>query len=415
MPKFTYVVKDLNGNTIRDIADAFDQAVLIDRLQKQGFFIVSIDFLQEKGASLTSAPPAAETDRRIKFAHGRVHLDDLLVFCRQMATMLEAGVTILRSLSVVVTQVESKQFYEVLQKVRADVEQGSSLSLSISKHPKVFDQFWVSLVEVGEASGTMPVIMERLAQYLEQQNEFNTAVTSALIYPIILFVVSMGAISFFALFVGPRFQEIFKTMGAQLPLITTMLLNTFDFIRKNILIMIGIFVAVIFAIKSYVKTYRGKLNLEKFLFRLPKIGQVYKLVIVERFTSQLALLIESGVPILYSLDIVQKLVSNNTCALVVEDMKEGVKRGELIVTPMQRTSFFPNLAVQMIMVGEETGELSKMLQHVAAFYKRSVEITIKRLGTIIEPFMIVFMGGIVGVILIAMFLPLFNIASLGRG
>ena len=167
--------------------------------------------------------------------------------------------------------------------------------------------------------------------------------------------------------------------------------------------------------KNYIRTFQGKMAFEKFLFGLPVVGEVFQQIILERFASQMSILIDSGVPILYALDITERLVDNNTCALVVNQIKEAVKQGELLVSPMERSGFFPSMCIQMIMVGEETGELSKMLKHVAAYYQEGVETFMKRFATIIEPFMLVFMGGVIGVIIVAMFLPMFNIAQLGGG
>ena len=268
-------------------------------------------------------------------------------------------------------------------------------------------------MEVGEASGTIPVVLNKLTFYLEQQASFKSTITSGLIYPAVLLMVSMGAIAFFALFVGPRFETIFNSMKVDLPLITVILLSSFKFVKKNILVIIIVIGVIIFLLQKYLKTYQGRLLFEKFLLNAPIIGEVYKNIIVERFASQMAILIDAGVPILYALDISERLVDNNTCALVISEIKENVRQGELLVTPMERTGFFPPMCIQMIMVGEETGELSKMLKHVSAFYQDNVETFMKRFSTLIEPFMLVFMGGVIGVIVVAMFLPMFNIAQLG--
>jgi type IV pilus assembly protein PilC len=234
-------------------------------------------------------------------------------------------------------------------------------------------------------------------------------------YPAVLFVVCLGAISVFALFIGPRFESIFNEMKVELPLITRVLLGAFRFIKSNFLFVLMGIGGFLFLFKKWTRTRFGRLQMEKFIFGLPSIGHVYKLIIVERFSSQMAILVDSGVPILHALDIAQRLVDNVSCANVIGDIKESVRQGELLVAPMERSKFFPGMAIQMINVGEETGELSKMLKHVAAFYQETVETFMKRLGTIIEPFMLVFMGAVIGVIVLAMFLPLFNIAQLGGG
>ncbi len=410
MPKFAYTVKDINGKTTSDVIDALDRSAMIQDLQKKGFFVVNVQEVKAADTLQLLQRPSKK-----KFTHKKIKLDDQILFARQLTTMLEAGVTLLRSLDVIVSQIASENFHKVVTRVRGDVEQGSSLSAALAKHPRVFNQFWVSLVEVGEASGTMPAVLNKLAFYLEQQAAFRSSIISAIIYPVILFVVAMGAVAFFALVVGPKFEEIFTSMHVELPLITKVLLATFHFIRKNFLLLIGCLIAVFFVLKAYVRTYRGRLTKERILFGIPKIGEVYKLIILERFSSQMAILIDSGVPILYALDITQRLVDNNTCALIIGDIKEGVRQGKMLIDPMQKSNFFPPMTIQMIMVGEETGELSKMLKHVANFYQETVEVFMKRLSTIVEPFMIIFMGVVIGVIVIAMFLPMFNIAQLGGG
>ncbi|OGX07831.1 MAG: hypothetical protein A2Z88_08690 [Omnitrophica WOR_2 bacterium GWA2_47_8] len=410
MPKFSYIVKDANGKTLADTTDAYDKASVVKSLQEKGYFIVSIQEIRmgepESRASRMKGPK--------KFTHKGIKLDDLIIFARQLTTMVEAGVTLLRSLDVILVQVESRNFYAVVKRIKADVEQGSSLSQALAKHPRVFNQFWVSLVEVGEASGTMPTILNKLSFYLEQQAAFKSSIISAIIYPAILFVVANGAIGFFAFFVAPRFESIFNTLGAELPLITKLLLDFFNFVKaKFIFLAIGI-AFLIFVVNQHIHTYRGRLNLEKFLFGLPIFGNIMKLIILERFASQMAILLDSGVPILHSLDITQRMVGNQTCSLTVANIKEQVRAGKSLVGPMENSGFFPPMATQMIAVGEESGELSKMLNHVSVYYQDIVSTFMKRFGTIIEPVMLIFMGVVIGIMVLAMFLPLFNIATMGH-
>lgn len=419
MPKYTCVAKNQEGKTVTKTVEAADKSALIEELQGKGFFIVKIHDLEEGAPPKPAAPVAPPAPRKKKkksqFRRNKVKLHDLLIFSRQLATMLKAGVPLIRSLLVIESQIESKQFFLVIKDVRGKVEQGGSLSSALADHPKVFNQFWISLVEVGEASGTIPNILNKLAFYLEQQASFRTTIISGIIYPAILFTVAMGAVAFFALVVGPKFQSIFESMNVELPLITRVLLSLFAFIRGNAVIIILACIALFIVFRKYIQTYTGKLLWERFLFGLPTFGNIFKLIIIERFTSQMAILIESGVPILYALDITERLVDNNSCALIVSDVREAVKQGELLVAPMERSEFFPAMCVQMISVGEETGELSKMLNHVATFYQEAVETFMKRFATIVEPFMLVFMGAVIGTIVVAMFLPMFNISQLGGG
>lgn len=410
MPKFSYTIRDQNGKTYKNVIEGFDRNSVVTHLQKQNYFVVNVVEIKTGAGGKASLKK-----KKKKFTHKKVKLHDLLAFSRQLGTMLEAGVTLIRSLDVILSQVQSQRFNEALKQVRIDVEKGESLSSSLGKHPLIFNPFWISLIEVGEASGTIPTVLAKLNFYLEQQARFKATIISGIIYPAILFGVSIGAVVFFALVVGPKFESIFTQMGAELPLITKVLLAIFKFIKQKFFMLILGIVGGVYLFRKYIKTHAGKMQFEKFLFGLPTFGEIFKLIIVERFTSQMSILIDAGVPILYALDITERLVDNATCAIIVSNIKEGVKGGELLVAPMERSEFFPPMAVQMIMVGEETGELSKMLKHVSHFYQDTVETFMARFATIVEPFMLIFMGGVIGTIVLAMFLPMFNLSQLGGG
>ena len=412
MAKFKYVAKDPGGKTITDDIEAHNKSALIKQLQDKGYFILTIEEQSEQAPR--TAPQKPKPVRR-KFSHKRIKLTDLLTFSHQLSTLLESGVILLRSLEVILDQTESKNFHKTLLKVTEDVKQGSSLSNALACHPKIFSQFWVSLVEVGEASGTMPVVLNKLSFYLEQQEAFKSTVISAVIYPAVLLFVCIGAVVIFAVFVIPRFETIFTSMGLELPLLTKTLLTVFRFIREKFFVSFFGTVIVLFLFRKWTASHTGRKQTEKFLFSKPAIGKIFKLIVVERFSSQMAILVGSGVPILQALDITQRLVDNLTCAKVVGDIKESVRQGEFLVAPMERSHFFPSMSIQMIAVGEETGELSKMLKHIASFYQKTVETFMKRLATLIEPFMMVFMGGVIGVIVLSMFLPIFNLAQAGGG
>ncbi len=407
MPMFAYVVKDSSGKTKKDIAESLNEQSLIDRLQSEGYFIISVASALDKPAAKVNKP--AKTGK--KFTHNNIQIEDLLVFARQLATMLDSGITLMRSLTVIVDQIESRRLHDIVMDLRSNVEQGRTLSTSLAKYPKVFSQFWVSLVEVGEASGTMPTVLEKLTIYTEQQAAFRSTIVSALVYPGVLFFICVGAIAFFALFVAPRFEGIFTSMRVELPALTKTMLFVFKFVQKNILLIIGGLVGFFYFMKQFLKTHHGKLAFEKFMFNMPVVGKVYKLIVVERFAAQMAILVDSGVPILYALEITEKLVENITCAVIVSQIRESVREGKLLADPMQESGFFPSMAVQMIKVGEETGQLGKMLKHVAEFYERNVSEFMKRIGTLIEPVMLVVMGGVIGTIVLAMFLPLFSLTG----
>ena len=409
MPIYSYTVKDTEGKTKTDIVSAQSEDALVEKLQNEGYFIVNIR--QTMGKAGQQGNKKGEV---YKFDHDAVRIEDLLVLSRQLATMLQAGVTMLRSLDVILAQIQSKQLFTVVTKIHDDIEQGSSLSSALGKHPKIFSQFWVSLAEVGEASGTMPLVLNKLAEHVEQDVAFRSAIISALVYPIILFMVCIGAVIFFALVVGPKFQDVYASMHTDLPLMTKYLLGFFDFIKHYLLLITGTGVGLFFILRFYFSTPMGNLQFEKIIFQLPVVGHIAKLIIIERFSAQMAILIESGVPILYALEITEKLVDNKTCSLVVSQVREGVREGKGISDALVESGFFPMMAVQMIKVGEETGELGKMLKHVADFYQDNVEAFMKRFGTLIEPFMLVFMAAVIGIIVIAIFLPLFKLGQGGH-
>ncbi|MBF0503746.1 MAG: type II secretion system F family protein [Candidatus Omnitrophica bacterium] len=407
MPMFSYTAKDNTGKTKTGMIESLNEQVLVDKLQKDGLFVLDVRLAVQKVSS-----KGEKKERETRFDHDNVKLEDLLVFSRQMATMLEAGVTMLRSLNIIISQIQSRRLYLAAKDVHDDIEHGASLSVALNKHPQIFNQFWVSLSEVGEASGTMPRVLNKLADHVEKDAAFRSAIVSAMVYPAILCVVCIGAIIFFALVVGPRFQAIFESMHVQLPLLTRCLLNTFDFIKQYFFFLVGGVVGIVFIIRYYISTPFGRLNYENFLFSLPVVGEITKLIVVERFTGQMAILIESGVPLLYSLEISEKMVDNKNCALVIAQVRERVREGTGMADALMEESFFPIMCVQMIKVGEETGDLGKMLHHVADFYQSNVEAFMKRISSLIEPFILVFMAGIIGTIVVAIFMPLFK---LGQG
>lgn len=413
--QFSYIAKDAVGKTIKGTDEANSKDDIITALQARGYFIVSIQPAAGEPTQKLQTPASAKTKSKGHFTHHKVKLDDLLIFARQLATMIASGITLLRSIQIAKQNVDSKQLAAALEVVESDVERGISFSASLSRHPKIFNQFWVSLAEVGEASGTMPAILEKLAFYLEQRAAFQSALISAIIYPAILFCVAIGAITFFALVIGPRFEALFQSFNTKLPLPTQVILDIFRFLRTNFLVLILAIGAILLLMGRYIKTPMGKQHLENFIFSLPKAGYVYRTIVVERFTSQMSILTESGVPILYALDIAQRMVDNLTCAAIIGDIKNNVREGKLLAEPMEKSRFFPPMTVQMIKVGEETGELGKMLKSVADYYQAYVQTFMKRFATLFEPFMLVFMGGVIGTIVISLFLPIFKIAQLGTG
>ena len=411
MPKFLVTAKDAAGRVFNEVVETSvsNQAVLT--VQAKGLFVTAVKSLGEEAAPARKTAVSAETSRI--FAHNKATLDDIISFSRQLATMIESGVPLMRSLRIIADQVESRDLARVLNEIVADVEQGQPFSKSLTKHPQVFSPFWVSLVEVGEASGTMPKVLEKLTLYMEEAAAFRGHIIGSLIYPGVLFTICIGAVLVFAVVIGPTFERIFLDMKINLPPITSAMMGLFKFIQTKFLLIIAAFVGAFFVFKNYIKTPLGRKNFESFLFGLPGFGNIFKLIVVEKFCSQMAILIESGVPILYALEIAERLVDNLVCGEHIKHIREGVREGRLLAEPMEQSGFFPSMAVQMIRVGEETGELGQMLNHVAVFYKKQVEGVMKTFGTLIEPVMLVVMGGIIGTMVVAMFLPILSLSTGG--
>lgn len=413
MAKFFVTAKGQDGSPRSSVMEAKDIGQVVSSAQAQGLFVVNVQPLDEPKVVVNEVAqdPAFSAER--KFSHTSVRLEDIVTFARQLATMLEAGVPLLRSLSVIQEQIDSRRLAQVIYAMKVDVEQGETFSKSMTKHPQVFGQFWVSLIEVGEASGTLPQILQKLTTYVEEDARFRSHIISALIYPAVLLFVCIAAILFFALFVGPTFEGIFKEMGTDLPGLTVAMLGFFKFIKTQFILIALVIAGLVFLFRWYVRTPAGRWQWEVVVFSMPLLGPVARLIVIERFTSQMAVLIDSGVPILYALEISERLVDNLICGQVVRQIREAVREGKLLAQPMDASGFFPPMAVQMVKVGEETGELGKMLNHIAKYYKQNIEDFMKRIGTLIEPVMLIIMGGIIGVIVISMFLPLFNLAGGG--
>jgi type IV pilus assembly protein PilC len=405
MPYFHYVVRDKDGRKRSSTEEAVDKEKLIEKLQSQGLYVIKI--IPE-----TATKVSTEKTKRA-FKRSRIKLEDLVLFARQLATMLNAGVPLLKSLEVISSQVESKNFFVVLNNVRRNLEKGSSLSNALAKHPKVFNQFWISLAEVGEASGTLPTVLERLAYYLEQKADFERAISSAMLYPAILVVVCIIALTVFSFLIIPKFNIIFNSFQMQLPILTLVILNTFTFIKTKFLYIVFVLSIIIFLLIRYIHTPSGRRQYELFLLRLPILGKFFRDLHIERFASHLSILVESGVPLLYALEISERIIDNLTIGGIINRLKDNVREGKLVAEPMQETGFFPPMVIQMITIGEETGRLGDMLKRVASFYQSLIETFIKRFSVIFEPVMLIFMGAVIGTIVISMFLPIFSIITLG--
>lgn len=406
MPLFEYTYIDSSGSSGRSTMEAPSEDELASILQKKGYIVTSVS---EKAGSVSRAS-AGPVKRKLK---GKMGSEDLVLLARQLSTLLESGVTLLRSLNILLKQVDSKPMYLVLERIKSDVEAGQSLRDAIAKHPKVFSKFWVNIVEAGETSGQLPSTLAQLAGYLEASGSFKRKIVSALMYPIILATVAVGAILIFVMKIIPVFTNIFEGFDLELPPITKMVVALSDILTKYFLVMVIGIAVLVYGIRQYIKTEGGKWQFDTFMLKVPIVGSLVLNMSVERFSTGLGTLIKSGCPILLALDIVARAVGNKPIEKALDGVKTSVRDGKTIAEPMERSGIFPPMVVQMVGVGEETGQLSKMLDKISAYYTEVVNELVARLTSVFEPILLVFMGSVIGFLVVAMFLPIFKLTTIG--
>ena len=412
MPRFFYIVRDRMGKKISGLQEAITQEEAISSLQSKGFVVVNI--VPEKQEERGNAPIIASVRGRRAPKHNAVTGDDLVLFCRQLATLIGAGITILRSLNIISQQVASKKLYQIIKELEKHMEAGLSLHEAIAKYPTVFSPLWINLIESGEASGNLSLVLNRLAGYLERNAAFRKKIISALIYPAILMVTGLGALLFMTIKIIPTFAEIFYVFNVDLTFLTKMLLLTSFYIRKFGIILAIIIGIIFWLLRRYISTREGKRVFQSFLLRLPVVSDFFRNISIERFTSEMFTLIESGVPILYSLEISERSVDNVILGDIIRKIKEDVREGKLLGQSLEKSDFDPMVS-QMISIGEEVGELPGMFKKLNAFYQDHLETFTARFTSIFEPIMLVFMGVVIGIMIIGLFLPIFKISQISGG
>ncbi|MCX5657501.1 MAG: type II secretion system F family protein [Candidatus Omnitrophica bacterium] len=404
MALFIYTARTKDGKIETGSLDMRDQDAALVTLQEKGLLVTSI---------ISATPDKLVTKFNVKRKryHYHVTLDDLVILARQMATLLDAGVPLLRCLAVVSNQLESHALERALALVRKDVEGGKALSESLKKYPRIFSPFWVNLVETGEASGQLPFVFDQIAKYMEEAGALQRKIISALIYPLILTFVAVGVITIFMVKIIPIFERIFSEFQVELPLLTRMIIGVSLFVRRNILIELLVIIGLVLGIRSMIKTERGRWLIDTWKLKVPVFGKLFEMVAVERFASAFSVMIKSGVPILYALEIVAKAADNRVIESALNKVKNAVRAGQSMSKPMAETGAFPPIVIEMIEVGEEAGELANMLARLGVFYKERIDTFVNRFASVFEPVVLVGMGIIVGVIVVSMFLPIFGISS----
>ena len=399
---YTYRVRTKEGRIVSGTMEADGEGAVASRLRSQGF--VPVQITKEKKVS-------AKTELHI--LPQKVKLKDLAVFSRQFATMISSGLSLLRTLNILSEQTENPLLAKTIGTLRDDVEKGASLSGSMSKHPKVFSNLFVAMVRAGETGGQLDTVLMRVADNFEADYRLRQKVKSAMTYPIVVAGIAALLVTIMLLFVVPTFAGMFTGLGGTLPLPTKILLTLSQ--QAKILVPLFIVLAVVGTIvykRSRKSSADVRLRTDQFKLKIPIFGDLFQKVAVSRFTRTLALLLRAGVPILQALDIVADSTGNEVLARAAGDVKESVRSGETMASPLAKHEVFPPMVVQMIAVGEDTGALDAMLDKISDFYDQEVESTTEQLTSLIEPIMIAVLGGIVGAMVIALYMPMFKIFDL---
>jgi len=402
---FDYKVRDRSGSLVEGQLDGDSMALVVRRLREMGYMPISVT---------PKSQVNLKTEIKIPGISDRVKLREIAVITRQLSTMVDSGLSVVRSLSILGAQVENKELARVLGVVRLDLEHGSSLSAACSKHPKVFSKLYCTLIEAGEVGGNLDEVLGSLANTIEKQAQLNRTIKSAMTYPAVVMSVMVVIFAAMLIFIVPVFKNLFASLGGKLPFPTLILIGISQILTSVwVLLVIAVIIAMIVGVKKWIATDEGRRKWDRLILKPPIFGPLFHKVALARMSGTLASMIGSGVPILESLDICADTSGNRTIGDVLIAAKNGVREGRPLADPLrEHEDVIPSLVVQMIEVGEQTGALDGMLKKVGEFYDQEVEITVNNLTALLEPLLTVFMGAMVGAMVICLYLPMFDYIKL---
>lgn len=405
--EYRYTVRDSQGNVREAIAQADSPAILRTRLSARGLDVLDI---KERGGMTAQEMYANFNTILLQFE--RISLKDMVVFSRQFSAMVSSGVAMLRTLSIIVDQCPNKRLKSALDDIRRSVESGLSLSDAMARQPAIFDKLYIAIVRAGETGGILSDVLKRLADYLEYREKLNQKVRAAMVYPTVVLFIAIGVFWAMLTFVLPVFEGLFKNIGGELPLYTQLLISLSEAVRSIYMVffLMGCGVAFYF-LRRFYRTQNGRLYIDGIQLRLPLFGDLIKKVAIARFSRTFGTLIRAGVPMLNALDVVKDTAGNAVVAKGIDQIYDEVRQGGTISKPMSRNNIFPPMVTQMIAVGEETGRLDDMLSKVADFYDLEVENSVEQLTSLLEPIMVVGIGGVVGSVVVGMYLPIFTVIN----
>jgi len=402
LAEYAYKALDVQGQSRTGVIDAETEAHVIASLRDQGWVPLKVDAPDRNPLKASIRLPGLD----------RISLKDVAVGSRQLATMIDAGLPLMRALTVLAEQTESRRLSETWEAVRDDVQAGSTFSAALAKHPKAFTKLYVAVVRAGEAGGALDDVLLRLADTLEKQVNLRNKIRSAMTYPTMVAIMVFAILTAMLVFIVPTFKQLYADLGGTLPLQTRLLIGASDLVRRFFLIIVPLMIAGGYFLKRYINTDGGRRNWDYLKLRVPIFGELFRKVAMSRMSRTLGTLLRSGVPVLQSLEITRETTGNRIVAEAIQDVEDAVRQGESLARPLQKHKVIPPMVVQMLAVGEETGNVDTMLEKVAAFYDSEVDAMVDALTSLIEPILIAFLGGVVGGILISLYLPMFKLVDL---
>ena len=424
MPKYNFVALDSRGKETKGTLEVANQNEAIARVKEMGFFptkIIETDKIKEKGDKKARATPAKAKGKKgalnisikIPGLSGKVKSKVLTTFTRQLATLVDAGLPLLRGLRVLQRQEKHPTLKGIIGDLALSIEGGSTFSEGLAQHPKVFNRLYVNMVKAGEMGGVLEVVLNRLSEFMEKAQKIKGKVIAAMFYPVAVLIVAVVILGVLMVYVVPKFQEVFEGMleGKKLPAFTRLVLGISAAIKDHIIITAGVIAAFVITFMIFIRTKFGRRIFDKIKMKMPVIGPVISKVAISRFTRTLGTLVSSGVPILQALTIVKETAGNVIVGNAVASVHESVKEGETITAPLEASNVFPPMVISMVDVGEQTGALPEMLLKIADNYDEEVDNAVSAMTSLLEPIMIVFLAVIVGSIVIAMFLPLIELMN----
>jgi len=401
MPIYKWEGKTAKGAIKKGEMEAPSEAAIRIHLRQQSIIPTKI---ASKGKDLN-------INLALPFLKAKVQQRSVAIFTRQLATMIDAGLPLVQSLEVLSSQQDNKVFKNIIREIKEDVEGGSTFAGALKKHPSAFNELFTNLVVAGEEGGILDTILNRLASYIEKAEALKKKVKSALIYPATIVTVAVAVVMILMMFVIPVFETMFKSAGQSLPLPTLIVLAISKAIKKYIVFFIPAFVLLLYLFRKYYQTQNGRALVDRLLLKLPVFGPLFRKIAVARFSRTLGTLVSSGVPILDGLTIVSRTAGNRAIETAIMNARASIREGETIAEPLGRSSLFPPMVIQMIGVGESTGALDTMLSKIAEFYEEEVDVAVSNLTSLLEPLLMIFLGVVIGGVVIAMYLPIFNMAN----